>query len=239
MDGAKACVAACELPTGVVVGDQVLKTIKYRELAGPEEDILASNMGAGAKMTSVMANCTLELGGLTIPGEIKKAIEKLVITDRWFYLVQLRILSLGSSYNFETSCPHCNGRDKITYDLGSVKVKNAPDAKQLYSEITLARSGKKIRFRVADGETDTKIEKMATAGKEASVALFARVTDVDDRPATLSDVINLPMADRSMLRKAMDEKEGEFDDEFDRTCPNCGEVYKGQLQLDGKTFFSL
>lgn len=238
MDNAKAAVGSVELPTGVRVGEVVHKTIKFRELAGPEEDVLASGMSAGQKMTQVMSNCTLEMGSLA-PHEIKKAVERLVITDRWFYLVQLRILSLGSAYNFETVCPHCQQTDKITYDLKTVAVKNAPDAQNLFGEITLPRTGKKIRWKVADGETDAKIEKMASSGKEASVALFARVTEVDDRPATLVDVINLPLADRSALRKAMDEKEGEFDDTFERTCGKCGQVYEGQLQLDGKTFFSL
>jgi hypothetical protein len=239
VENAKAAVGAIELPTGVKVGDAVHKLIKFRELAGPEEDVLASGMSAGQKMTQVMANCTLELGALTSPQEIRKAVEKLVITDRWFYLVQLRVLSLGSAYNFETVCPHCQQIDKITYDLRTVAVKNAPDANSLFGEIVLPRTGKKVRWKVADGETDAKIEKMASAGKEASVALFARVTEVDDRPAALVDVVNLPLADRSALRKAMDEKEGEFDDTFERACGKCGQTYEGQLQLDGKTFFSL
>lgn len=239
MENARAAVGGVELPTGVVVGEQVLKLLKFRELAGPEEDILASNMSAGVKLTNVMANCTLDLGGLTAPQEIRKAIGKLVITDRWFYLVQLRVLSLGSAYHFEMTCPHCGTKDKITYDLKSVQVKNPPNAKELFGEVTLPRSGRVVRWKVADGETDAKIEKMASQGREASVALFARVTEVDSRPASLNDVIDLPMADRSFLRKAMDEKEGEFDDKFERQCPSCAQTYEGQLQLDGKTFFSL
>jgi len=239
VENARAAVGSIELPTGVFMNDQVMKIIKFRELAGPEEDVLASNMGSSQKMSQVMANCTLELGTLTAPQDIRKAIEKLVVTDRWFYLVHLRVLSLGSAYHFETNCPHCNAKDKITYDLTTVKVDKAPVANALYSEVTLPRSGKKVRWKVADGETDAKIEKMATTGREASVALFARVTEVDSRPAVLSDVIDLPMADRSFLRKAMDEKEGEFDDKFKKNCPSCGQEYEGQLQLDGKTFFSL
>jgi hypothetical protein len=239
MEGAKAAVGSVELPTGVKMGDVVHRSVKFRELAGPEEDVLASGMSAGQKMAQVMANCTLELGTITSPAEIRKAMDKLVVTDRWFYLVHLRILSLGASYHFETTCPHCSALDKITYDLRTVQVQNPPNAGELFGEVTLPRTGSRVRWKVADGETEAKMEKMASGGREASVALFARVTEVNDRPASLSDIIQLPLADRSALRKAMDEKEGEFDDTFERSCGKCGQTYQGQLQLDGKTFFSL
>lgn len=239
MDNAKAAVGVVELPTGVLSGEQVLKGLKFRELAGPEEDILASNMPASQKMTEIMANCTMEISGVLARNEIKSLISKLVITDRWFYLVQLRSLSFGSAYLTDVTCPACQAPGKETIDLNSIQVKNPPNAKELYGELVLPKTKRKIRWKVADGETDLKIEKMANQSKAASVALFARVTEVDDRPAAMSDVIDLPMSDRAALRKAMDDKEGEFDDEFDVSCQKCGHAYKAQMQLDGKSFFSL
>jgi hypothetical protein len=148
MENAKSCVAALELPTGVVHEGQVLKKIKYRELAGPEEDVLASNMSAAQKMTEVMANCVLEFGSVTGP-QVRPLVAKMVVTDRWYYLVQLRILSLGSQYYFETHCPSCNQKDKVSYDLRKIEIKNPPDANLLIQEFTLP-SGNKLRWKIMD-----------------------------------------------------------------------------------------
>lgn len=237
MEGAKACVGSCELPTGVVNEGQILKILKFRELAGPEEDILASNMPAAQKMTEVMANCVMEFGNVTGPS-IKNLVQKMVITDRWFYLVQLRVLSLGPQYHFEVGCPACAGKDKVYYDLRKVSVKNPPVANQLIQEFTMP-SGRKLRWKVMDAEIDQKIERTATEKNKASVGLYARVTELDDKPPALSDIVNLPMRDRAAFRDEIEKKEGSFDDEFEATCPKCSHLYTGELQLDGRSFFSL
>lgn len=237
MEGAKACVASCELPTGVVNEGQILKTVKFRELAGPEEDILASNMPAAQKMTELMANCVMEFGNVSGP-KVKSLVEKMVITDRWFYLIQLRILSLGAQYQFETICPNCATKDKVRYDLMKVRVTNPPIANQLIQE-TVLPSGRRLRWRVMDAEIDAKVERIVTEKNKASAGLYARCTELDDKPPALSDIVGLSMRDRSTFRDEIDKKEGKVDDEYEATCPKCSHKYVGELQLDGKSFFSL
>jgi hypothetical protein len=238
MDGARAAVSGIDLPTGVLKDDQVLKSIKFREMAGPEEDIMASNMTAGQKLSEVMLNCTMEFSGISDRPTLRKLIDKMVVTDRWLYLVQLRALSLGSSYRFESTCPSCGSEDKVNYDLNQIQVKNPPDAKMLFSEATLP-SGRTVRWKIADGETDAKIEKLATTKNAATIALFARCTEVDKKPAVIADVLNMSLKDRIKFREEIDSKEGDFDDEFDAVCPKCSHEYKAQLRLDGRSFFSL
>jgi hypothetical protein len=204
----------------------------------PEEDILASNLPASRKLTQVMANCTLDFSGVTDRPTIEKLMDKMVITDRWFYLVQLRVLSLGPQYQFEAICPACGVADKLFYSLGQIQVKNAPKAKELFTETDLP-SGRKVRWKVADGLTDEKITKLATERNAATVGLFARTTEVDGKPASISDVLNMSLKDRTFLRQQIDAKEGEFDDEFDARCNKCSHEYRAQLQLDARSFFSL
>lgn len=237
MENAKSPLGSVELPTGVKVEGEVIKQLSFRELAGPEEDILASSMKASVKLTEVMSNCTQSIGTITDRKTIKDLTRKLVISDRWFYLVQLRILSLGAAYKFTSKCPHCQSEDKLTYDLGQVAVTKAPSAENLFVEKVLP-SGLKVRWKIADGEVDEKIERMANDKNAATVGLFARITEINDKPAALSDVVQMTLKDRSALRESIGELEGDFDDTFDAVCPKCGESYKANLELDGRSFFS-
>ena len=237
MEGAKAAIGSCELPTGFWVDEQVLTQVTYRELAGPEEDVLASNMPVSQKLSLVMAQCTKSIGPVTEFNRIKKIMDQMVISDRWFYLVQLRILSLGADYTFVSRCPACNHDDKVIFDLREVKVKNAPKADCLYKEITVP-TGSKVRLRVADGISASKIEKLANETNAPTIGLYVRISEIDNRPADLADVKQMTMRDRAYIRKVIEEMEGQLDESYTATCPKCSHTYDGEMQLDGRTFFS-
>lgn len=237
MEGAKAAIGSCELPTGFRMDDQVITGITFREMAGPEEDTLASNMPVSQKLSQIMASCTKSIGTVSDPNKIRKLIDEMVISDRWFYLVQLRIHSLGSEYRFITKCPSCSQDDKVTFDLREVKVKSPPKADSLYREITLP-SGTSVRIKVADGMTDAKIEKLANESNAPTIGLYARITEINSKPVDLADVKQMTMRDRAHIRQIIEESEGQLDESFSAQCPKCGHEYEGELQLDGRTFFS-
>jgi hypothetical protein len=237
MEGAKAAVASCELPTGFRISDKVVTNITFREMAGPEEDILASNMAVSQKLSTIMANCTRSIGEVSEYNQIKKMMDEMVISDRWFYLVQLRILSLGADYRFLTKCPACQHEDKVVFDLREVKVKNAPKADALYRDLTLP-SGQTVRIKVADGVSDAKIEKMANESNAPTIGLYVRISELNGSPVDLADVKQMTMRDRAFIRQAVEEHEGQLDESFQASCPKCGHSYEGEMQLDGRTFFS-
>lgn len=237
MEGAKAGIEILELPTGVLLDNkEIAKSIVFREMAGPEEDILASRLSVSQKITHILSNCVLELGTIKDPILAKKYIQKLVVTDRWFYLVHLRALSLGPDYTFEVECPQCQRKDKLTVKLTDTSVKNPPKAELLVHESKLP-SGKTVRWKVADGEVEAKIEKMAKDNNAPTVALYARTMEISDEPASVASIVQLNLKDRSFFRKQIDEMEGEFDDNFKTTCPDCGHEYEGELKLDAQSFF--
>jgi hypothetical protein len=238
MENAKSSVGSCELMSGVKAeSGEVLKQIVFRELAGPEEDALASQtMSVSQKISTILSNCVVEFGTQKEPTEIRKLIDKMVVTDRWLYLVKLRSLSLGSAYSFETKCPECSSSDKVTVDLNETSVKNAPAVDNPFRE-TILPSGTKVRWRLADGSVESKIEKMAKPDNAATIALFCRADQINDRPATLADVKQMSMKDRMAWRKAIDQEEGDFDDTFETDCPSCGHHYSGEMRLDVGFFF--
>lgn len=245
MEDAKSSLGSKELLTGVKLesGD-VIKHIVFRELAGSEEDVLASGtIPVSQKITTILANCTLELGPVKDQPTIRKLIENLVVTDRWHYLIALRCLSLGSNYTQTSKCPECEHEDKIIINLNDLgkdeegkSILRSPDAGNLFHEFTLP-NGKSIRWKIADGHTELKIEKMAREDNKATIGLYARCTEFNSKPASLSDIKSLSMKERTAFRKEIEDKEGDFDDNFEAKCPNCGTTYKGKVMLEPQSFF--
>jgi hypothetical protein len=238
MEEARSPIGTCELPTGVLLDGKVEKEMVFRELAGPEEDVLAGSLSGTQKMTLLMAQVTKSFGSVTDREKIKKMVESMVISDRWFYLSRIRILSLGANYEFKSKCPACDTEDKVHYDLNQISVKNPPQAENLYREV-VTPSGIEIRWKIATGETEKVIEKLANNTNAVTVAMAARITEVNKSPSSTTAVLALSMKDRSAIRKSFEEHEGDFDDEFDATCPKCSHSYKGELSLDARAFFSL
>lgn len=237
--GGKSAVGSCKLPTGVVHEESVLKDIVFREMAGPEEDLFANRkMSVSKKFTLVMQNCIQKFGDIEDRHKINSLVLKMVETDRFYLLIQLRILSVDQILNFDTICPSCKQSSKVQFDLSGVCINNPPDAKNLLKDVKL-KSGSVVRIKVADARAEEVIEKAANEKSAMSLALMARVESIDDKPASLSDVIQMSMRDRKVLRDAIDELEGDLDDQYQTTCSHCGHEYSGSLPLESSDFLSV
>lgn len=238
IDG-KSSIGHCELPTGVMLNGEVVKDVYFREMAGPEEDIFANKkMSISRRLTSVMQNCITKIGVIEDRAEINKFVVNLVGTDRFYLLIQFRILSVDSAFEFKTACPECGVEDSVVFDLNDVGIINPPKASNLFVDVKLP-SGNQVRIKVADSKVEEIIEKASNEKNAVSMALFSRVDSFNDRPASLSDIINLSMKDRKKLREAIDGIEGELDDKYKTTCPACGHEYEGHLPMGGADFLGL
>jgi len=239
MLGSKAAVDSCTLPTGFLVDGKIIQDIQFREMAGPEEDIFANRkMSVSKKFTSIMQNCSLKIGDIEDRQKINSLINKMVETDRIYYLIQLRMLSIDPLLNFQTICPSCQHEDKVVFDLSGIVVKNPPSASELSREIKLP-SGNELTLRVADGKAEEIIERASNEKNAISLALMSRVESFNGKPVSLSDIINLNMKDRKFLRAEIEKLEGSIDDAYDAECPACGHAYKGSVPLAGSDFLDL
>ena len=237
MEDAKSSVGEIDLFTGVQEADVVHKHIVFRELSGIEEDVLASKkMSVSSKITRVLANCVQAFGTIQDRDTVNKMVRKMTIADRIFYLIQLRILSIGRDIQFVDKCPACGNEDKKDFDLNQVIMKDAPVATSLLKEVVLP-SGKKVRLKVANGESEEKIEKATTDDNAATIGLFVRIDAIDDQPPSLVHVKQMSFKDRNALRKEIDALEGELDDTYKTSCPACGHEYEGDIPINGVDFF--
>lgn len=238
MLGSKAAVGHCILPTGFVIDDKVIQEIHFRELAGPEEDVFANKkMSVSRKFTTIMQNCTKKIGDIEDRQKINNIIPKMVETDRIYYLIQLRMLSIDPVLKFKSTCPACEHEDTVLFDLDGVGIKNPPVATSLFSEVELS-TGDVVRIRVADAKAEEIIEKATDDKNAISLAMMARVESFNNHPASLANVRDLNLRDRKKLRDAIDKLEGEVDDEFEATCPACAHTYKGSIPLAGTDFLA-
>jgi hypothetical protein len=238
MDNARSSYGSCELKSGIYTeATGVIKNIEFRELSGMEEDVLASNkMSLSEKLTRVMSNCTIKIGTIEDRKTINEMIPKIMMADRWYYLVQLRILSVGAAYSFKAKCPSCEHVDAVDYDLNQMKVESSADISNPYREIKLP-SGKVVRYRLADGTVDAKIESSSNDQNSATAGLYARIDTIDGQPVGIDKVKALVLKDRAALRADIDKNEGSIDDVVKFVCPECGHKYEGNLPLEGRSFF--
>lgn len=232
----KSAVGVCELPTGINHDGRVLKEIFFREMSGEEEDIFANKkMSFSKKFSLVMSNCIKKFGDVEDRSVINRLVDKMVETDRIFFLIQLRIHSVDKVFEFKTTCPQCGNEDDVIFDLDQIKIVNPPSPEKLFKEVKLP-SGNTVRIKVADGKVEEIIEKAMNEKNAISLALMARIEEIGGRPATLHDVISMHLKDRKSLREAIDGFEGEIDDKFKATCPKCGHEHTGTVPISSPDF---
>jgi len=238
IEGSKSAINSCELPTGVLHNNEVLTSVIFREMSGYEEDIMANKkMSTSKKLTNVIANCINKIGSIEDRSLINQFAEKMLITDRIFMLLKLRMASVDEIIRFESTCPECGKIDKKVFNLNNISFSGVPKATDLYKIVELPKSKKKLRIRAADAKVEEQIEKATNERNAVSLALFSRVDMIDDKPPAMVDILQLSTSDRTILRKSIDELEGKIDDEFKATCPDCGFEYTGSVPITGTDFF--
>lgn len=231
---------ALELNTGFLVeGKGVIKTIVMREMVGHDQDFMMNpKISPVVKMNQILANCIQSIGDIDDRPVIKKLARKMVGTDRALALVSLRSISLGDDYEYDSICPSCGKKDKKIYDLKQVKPVNPASAEKLFYEVPLP-GGRVARMRVADAEIDEMIEAKANGTNSQTVAIFARMSELDGVPPTIDQVNALSARAMAALNKARRENEGYLDDEIEVECGKCNHKYKDVFEMEPVSFFGL
>lgn len=231
---------ALELNTGFLVeGKGAVKSIVMREMVGHDQDLMMNpKISPVVKMNQILANCIQSIGDIEDRPAIKKLTRKMVGTDRAMALISLRSISLGDDYEYESTCPACGKKDKKIYDLKQVKAVNPASIENLFYEVDLP-GGRKARMRVADAEIDEMIEAKANGNNSQTIAIFARMSELDGAPPTIDQVTSLSAKAISILNKAKRQNEGYLDDEIEVECVKCRQKYKDVFEMEPVSFFGL
>lgn len=236
----KSSVDTFELPCGHVDAEgNVHTSVTVREMTGEDEETLAArNMPTTKKINRILTRCTDSIGPFSGQA-LQFIIPDLTQGDRIYLLMAIRRASLGNEMPFQTTCPSCKEEARFILDLADLETKKMPNPAIRTYDIVLPKSKHKVRMKVLTGRGEEAISKAATKGQDViSTAIFARIESFDDKPVTIKDLKDLPLADRNFLRGSWEGHEGGVDTEVQVDCPSCGTAYDTELDISQQGFFN-
>lgn len=232
-------------PSGLVVD--------VRKLRVKEANILADEAGVrrGDTHDEILKSvwvATHDFGPYqaTTSGQINWS--KVLISDRFYVLTQVRIATYGAVYEVETQCPLslCRAKFSMDVDLSTLKFKEIPAASlEAFQankpfETIIPSDGRRVTFRLQTGEMDAKVVKLAKTRRteRLTISLATRIESIEgvhpnDKLKVLED---LAMDDTLALIEAMDEVDGGLETSIQAECPACGHEHELQLPF-GRAFW--
>ncbi|MCP3104523.1 hypothetical protein LZ198_37240 [Myxococcus sp. K15C18031901] len=164
--------------------------------------------------------------------------------DRFYALLQVRVLTYGPEYVFSVPCQHAACRARIDWelDLTQLPVRPLSDASRAAFmagnrfETTLPDAGKPVRFKLMTGEDERRLPQLQRASPEKllSSVLAYRVLDVDgvearDKRRFIED---LSLRDADFLVDAFDAVDCGVDTTLEVECPECFARQEVELPFD-------
>lgn len=239
-DSARAALDGYELPTGYVDEAGVVhKQVVVREITGEEEDMLmARKMPVHQKMQKLLEVCTLQIGDVKQGHpQWSKIVRELHVTDRFFLILKIRIVSLGKDFSYKAKCPECEEFSSYVVNLDDIHIVGLKDPKVRTWRDKLP-SGKEFLAKAQTGVEEEKLAKVVESKDMASLLLLGRLIELDGKqPVTLDMVKKLNLADRNHLRKLFETQEGEIDNELEMTCKECSCEFKTAVEVGTPNFF--
>jgi len=162
---------------------------------------------------------------------------KMILEDRFYLLLVLRVLSYGELYRFPIKCGSCSVKFQYKLDLNALETKMAnPEWAEPFAT-TLPVSGDKVEYRLLRATDEEEISKLIRSsytslgtppeGDQAYVYRLAfQVVSVNGKPLGLQEKLlwldDLIGRDSAKLQSEMDSKSFGVDSTVETKCPACG-----------------
>lgn len=225
---------------------------RIRGMKAREERILADRKLArsGAQLEQILAACweeTLDAGPYEF-GEQPIDWGKVLQGDRFFAMLQIRVLSYGPEYAFSVPCENrgCRARIEWELDLRELPVKVLSDESRAAFvnsnrfETVLPDAGRKVVFRLLTGADERRMAALRRAAGERPITtlLGYRLETIDgaeprDKQKFIED---LAMADVTYLLGEFDRVDCGVETEIEVECPECFGTTRIELPFE-KGFF--
>ena len=224
-----------------------LRGMKVREERVLSDRALAKG---GGQLDALLAACweRLDDAGPYLFDDSRVDWLRVLQGDRFYALLQLRILTYGADYAFQVTCQEAACRAPIAWeiDLRELPVRAlSPESREAFTAgnrfaFRLPREGRLVTFRLLTGADE---QKLASAKRAAGAHLFTallahRVTEVEgidakDRRRFLED---LPLSDADALLDEFDRVDCGVETSIEVECPHCMARQSVELPF-GPTFF--
>lgn len=201
-----------------------------RSTTAKEEKLLYGGRGhVGDKINTLLSRC-LDLGGKISPNDM-------LVGDRLFCLIKIRMLSFGADYPVMVRCGDCGEQFRHELSLTELEVNTYEEEDNVSEpfEVTLPHLGKKVGFRCLRGFDEDAIHKYqqqlrakSRRSNEDNTYIYTtarRIVSLDGEKLSQLDasefVESLVSKDLMELRFAIEEKECGVNTEVRIECPHC------------------
>jgi hypothetical protein len=215
----------CDLPGGLVLDDgRRLGRAELRPLTGREEEWLTQHAGMPSAhlATKLLSACFVRLEDQPVNSEI---IDKLLVGDRDYLILQLRRMTLGDRFAAVFSCPGCKRAMDVEFLAQDIAIEPRPQNAAAYTW-ALGDAQRVVRYRLPNGADQEAVADLS--GGDAVEALLARCV-IDDGGAPLS------LEERAAVIAEMDRLAPQIDLELELNCPECGHSFT--TPFDCTSFF--
>lgn len=216
---------------------------EVRGLKVKEANILADNSAARRNTTfdQILKSVWLQT---TSPGPYAEPVnlQKVLQCDRFYIMLQSRIITFGAEYTFPVQCSHpgCRHKFEWTEDLNRLRMKSLPDkSKEVFlasNRFQTTLDGKQVEFKLITGEDEAKMAKFSGKARDklVSVSLASRIVQVEgvDSNDRMKWIENLDMGEVRELLEQLDEVDGGVETTIEVECPACLNMMELELPFE-------
>jgi len=214
--------------------------IEGRSLTGKESKILSDKdlAKSGLFLDKILEACTVSVMDFgPYQSSEKLNWRQALLGDRFYALLQIRILSLGADYCFKLQCQEEACRERFDYglNLNDLPVKRLSDVDRTAFAsgnefITVDCNGRMVTYRLPIGQDELLAAKSTNTFDSAFIqSLLQRIVSiegVDDKRKYLED---MGWGDLLQLLEAFDEHNCGVETDFSAECPKCGAIQDVRL----------
>jgi hypothetical protein len=210
-----------DLPGGLVVYGEVIKTATVRELNGKDEEALIRADGS-PRMFSIMINrATVLLGDKRASEE---TLDRLLVGDRDAILLGIYRATFGETAELAGYCEGCSEFKSVEINvLEDIKTKILPDPTM--TSFVVQGKSKEFLVTLPTGITQKKLlaNPDANAAESMTTLLEQTILEIDGKPIfSKTQVQSLGILDRRAIGDAITSRNpGPQFDEVVVTCPDC------------------
>jgi len=226
-----------DLPGGIVIDGEVVKTALVREINGRDEEALIRAESSGKMFSIIVNRTTVSLGNTKATDEL---LDSLLVGDRDAILLGVYRATFGETAELSGYCNGCSEFKPVEVNiLQDIKSRVLPDAQE--TNFIVKGKNKEFLVTLPTGKTQKKL----LANPEANIAeslttlLEQTVLEIDGRPVfSKTQIQALGLVDRRAIADAIsDRNPGPLFDPINVTCPDCeSEV---QVPINLGTLFRL
>lgn len=230
--------------------------LRVRGLKGKEGKLLADKAAIrqGNVLDNMLTACTEEVldpGPYETRSDGKLDWGKVLLGDRFYALMQVRMASFGPEYAFKVQCRDQACRERFEWDLNlndlEVRRMNDEDRETFRSDgafTTELSDGTKVKYRLAVGADEKAVARNRTQDRALVDMLALRIVSIEGvgefKPTDAGRAVrsvkgfleDLEWSELVKLLNALDSHDCGVKTDIEIECPACGSVQEVQLPFE-------